>query len=123
MYGDSEVVRRRAAQLREQGGDIRALADRLVGRAEAIGWAGRAADSMRARIRERAAHLRVAAGIHESAADLLDQHGSAVEQGKETIASVSRKAEQLFADNAAPADFTPPPAGHKDWLDVTLPGL
>ena len=49
MYGDSGVMRKRAAQLREQGGDIRALADHLVAQTESIAWTGRAADAMRER--------------------------------------------------------------------------
>ena len=32
MYGDSDVVRRHAARLREQGDDMRVLADQLVAR-------------------------------------------------------------------------------------------
>ena len=34
MYGDTEVMRRRAAQLCEQGVGLRALADQLVARTE-----------------------------------------------------------------------------------------
>ena len=58
MYGDSGVMRKRAAQLREQAGDIRALADHLVAQTEGVAWTGRAADAMRERVRDRAAHLR-----------------------------------------------------------------
>ena len=61
MYGDTAAGRKRVAELREQGGDIRALAARLVSQAEAVPWHGKAADSMRERIRERAGHLRAAA--------------------------------------------------------------
>ena len=35
MYGDTDVIRRRAAELREQGVDLRGLADRLVARTDA----------------------------------------------------------------------------------------
>jgi hypothetical protein len=45
MYGDSVAMRRRVGQLREQGRDIRAAADRLVARNEAVPWSGRAADA------------------------------------------------------------------------------
>src|SRR6478672_3009808 len=69
MYGDTAAGRKRVAQLREQGGDIRALAARLVARAEAVPWHGKAAEAMRERIRERAGHLRAAAAQHEVAAD------------------------------------------------------
>ena len=63
MYGDSEIIRRRATQLRDQGADVRALADELVARVEGLGWTGRAADAMRERVTDRASHLRVAAEI------------------------------------------------------------
>ena len=36
MYGESDVVRKHAARLREQGEDIRALADQLVARSETL---------------------------------------------------------------------------------------
>lgn len=151
MYGDTDVMRRRAAQLREQGGDIRALADQLVARTESLGWTGRAADSLRERIRERAAHLREAAARHDTAADSLERHLLEVERLEDVIAGLERRATHLVADARTrvarveahadadreagdvrrtpdPADqtlaaFTPPPSGHKDWLTVTLPGL
>ena len=47
MYGDTAAGRRRVAQLREQAGDVRALAARLVSQAEAVPWHGKAADAMR----------------------------------------------------------------------------
>lgn len=145
MYGDSDVTRRRVAQLREQSGDIRALADRLVSRAEAVPWRGRAADAMRERIKERAAQLRDAAGQHETAAESLARHAGEVDSAKDTIDTRQRKATILVEDarsraataDVAPPDeaisapeedetllaFSPPPAGHKDWLTITLPGL
>jgi uncharacterized coiled-coil DUF342 family protein len=148
MYGDSDVMRRRADQLREQAVDLRALADQLVAQTEAIGWTGRAADSMRERVRERATHLRSAAADHDTAADSLDRHVQEVDTLKDAIADAERKATTLVADartrvaridaanEAEPdvrrvpdpddrthADFTPPPSGHKDWLAVSLPGL
>ena len=58
MYGDTAAMRKRAAQLREQGTDVRALADRLVASVEALAWTGRAANDMRARVQDRANHLR-----------------------------------------------------------------
>jgi hypothetical protein len=148
MYGDSDVMRRRADQLREQAVDLRALADQLVAQTEAIGWTGRAADSMRERVRERASHLRSAAADHDTAADSLDRHLQEIDTLKDAIADAERKAATLVADartrvtridaanEAEPdvqrvpdpddrtlADFTPPPSGHKDWLAVSLPGL
>jgi uncharacterized protein YhaN len=144
MYGDTAAGRKRVAQLREQGGDIRALAARLVAQAEAVPWHGKAADAMRERIKERADHLRAAAGHHETAADSLGRHLQEVDTLKEAIDVRAHKAATLVEDartrtseagspdDAAgqvdPTDatllaFDPPPAGHKDWLTITLPGL
>jgi chromosome segregation ATPase len=120
MYGDSDVMRKHADRLREQGADIRALADQLVSQAEAVTWAGRAGDSMRERIRERAARLREAAERHEVAADSLDDHTQTVDELKDTIAEAERRATALVEDGALPS-FEPPAPGHKDWLAVTLP--
>ncbi len=143
MYGDSAATRKRVAQLREQGGDIRASADRLVSQAESVPWHGRAAESMRARIQDRANRLKVAAGHHESAADSLAHHAGEVDARKDAIETTRAKANSLTTDAASrvaalahedpprePSDedaalvaFVPPPAGHKDWLSVELPGL
>lgn len=125
MYGDTAAARRRVGQLREQAGDVRALADRLVGQAESVPWHGRAAEAMRHRIKERAAHLRAAAAAHDTAADSLAKHLSDVDDLKDVIEQRQRKATSMLehGDVEAPAGFTPPPDGHKDWLDVTLPGL
>ena len=145
MYGDTAAGRKRVAQLREQGGDIRALASRLVSQAEAAPWHGKAADAMRERIRERANHLRVAAAHHESAAESLARHLAEVDSLKEAIDTRSHKATSLVEDartraseagtgpDGTPGEpdetdstllaFDPPPAGHKDWLTVNLPGL
>ena len=149
MYGDTDALRRRADQLREQGVDVRALADQLVAQTENLGWSGRASESMRLRIRERAAHLRGAAGEHDTAADTLDHHVQEVGRLQDAIADRERKATSLIAeaktrvaqvaaanegadpavrrvadaDDLVLAAFTPPPPGHKDWLAVDLPGL
>ena len=145
MYGDTAAGRRRVAQLREQGGDIRAMAARLVSQAEAVPWHGKAADAMRERIQERADHLRTAAAHHETAADTLARHLGEVDGLKESIEMRSHQATSLVqeartrAGESAPAAdgtpvepgdtdaallaFDPPPAGHKDWLTVDLPGL
>jgi hypothetical protein len=124
MYGDTDVMRRRAAQLREQGVDIRAMADRLVAQTEGIGWTGRAAESLSERMRERAAHLRDVAARHDGAAESLEAHLHEVDRLKDAIAATERKADVLLAETpSAPDAFTPPPPGHKDWLAVELPGL
>lgn len=152
MYGDTEVLRRRVDQLREQAVDIRGLADQLVARTESTGWSGRAADSMRVRVTERATHLRGAAAQHETAADSLERHLHEVETQQEAIAGIERRAADLVTEartrlgdvdkrnDLAAADaagvriepdpddvtlgaFDPPGHGHRDWLGVELPGL
>ena len=147
MYGDTAVIRRRVSQLREQGADIRALADHLVGQAEQVTWSGRAADAMRERVRDRATQLHDCASRHEGAADSLDRHLQEVDGSKDSIAQLERRATSLVADARARvaridshddpagvtrtasdedrqlAGFTPPPPGHRDWLTVELPGL
>ncbi|PVG82362.1 hypothetical protein DDE18_12845 [Nocardioides gansuensis] len=140
MYGDSATARKRVTQLREQAGDIRALAERLVAQAEAVPWHGRAADAMRARIKERAAHLRRAAGLHETAAESLARHVNEADTLKDAIETLEHKARALTTDarariaqlehDATPSEedlqlaaFEAPPSGHKDWLTTTLPGL
>jgi len=151
MYGDSGVMRKRAAQIREQATDIRAMADQLVAQTESVAWTGRAADAMRERIRDRAANLRDVAGAHDTAADSLERHLLEVDVLKDQIADTERKTDKLVADARArvarienaddpegvpvsvhrapdPEDetlnaFAPPPSGHKDWLTVNLPGL
>ena len=147
MYGDTLVMRRRAAQLREQGEDIRTMAEQLVTRSDEVGWTGRAADAMRDRVRERAAHLRDAANAHDVAAASLERHLGECDRLTESIAGIERRASSLVADartrvarlqtsgdddavrptatreDQALVAFAPPPSGHKDWLDVELPGL
>jgi len=147
MYGDTAAMRKRAAQLREQGTDVRALADRLVASVEALAWTGRAAADMRARIQDRASHLRDCATQHENAAESLERHLAEIDRLKDSIAGIERKVGSLVTDARGriaelsrhdhpsgivrePTDadrvldqFTPPPPGHKDWLTVTLPGL
>jgi hypothetical protein len=147
MYGDTAVMRKHAAAMRDQGADLRAMADHLVGQAEQIGWTGRAAEAMRERVRERAAHLRGCASSHDGAADSLEKHLQDVDQTKDAIAEIERKATSLVAEaqtrvasvdayddpagverrasdeDRQLADFTPPPSGHRDWLTTELPGL
>jgi len=122
MYGDTDVMRKQAGRLREQGGEIRAMADQLVAQAEAVTWAGRAGDAMRERVRERATRLREAADDHDTAADSLETHLQLVDELKDSIAEVERRATALVDDGALP-QFEPPAPGHKDWLAVTLPGV
>jgi len=122
MYGESDVVRKHAARLREQGEDIRALADQLVARSETLHWSGRAADAMRERVRERATRLREAAARHETAAASLETHCVDVDGLKDAILEVERRSRALVSDGVL-EDFDAPASGHKDWLGVTLPRL
>jgi hypothetical protein len=127
MYGDTLVMRKRAAQLREQGEDIRAMAEQLVHHSGEVahesGWTGRAADAMRERVRDRAAHLREAANAHDTAAASLEKHLTECDRLGDAISEIERKASTLVAEEESLAGFTPPPPGHKDWLTVELPGL
>lgn len=150
MYGETDVMRRRVRELRDQGTDVRMLADRLVAQTDAVGWSGRAAASLRERIRDRAAHLRAAASRHDAAADSLERHLHEVDRIKEAIAATERRTRDLVAEahtratrlEAAGADATDPgvrrelteadralvdldlPApGHRDWLGVSPPRL
>jgi hypothetical protein len=140
MYGDTVVMRKRAGQLREQGADIRAAAERLVARSEAVPWRGRAAEAMRERVKERAGHLCAAAHAHDTAADSLERHLAEVDRLKESIAEAERRVggqvveaqhhvEATSYDDSAATDHdralatvTVPPSGHADWLTLELPG-
>ncbi|WP_203337440.1 hypothetical protein [Nocardioides limicola] len=136
MYGDDDVIRHRIGQLREQGTDLRSLADQLVARVDGSNWTGRAGESLRGRVRDRAALLRASAGDHDTAADTLAHHLTTVEDTRDTITGIERRAGALLTEARARAEagtddpsdaalltFTPPPAGHRDWLDLDLPGL
>jgi len=123
MYGDTLVMRKRAVQLREQGDDLRAMAEQLVARSDEIAWTGRAADAMRNRVRDRATHLRETARAHDTAADSLTRHLTECDRLVEAIAGIERRASSLVAEDRALAAFVPPPPGHRDWLDIDLPGL
>ena len=114
MYGDTDVMRARADQLREQALDLRTTADRLVTHAEGAAWARRAAEAMRGRIRDRGVALRATAERHDAAADSLLKHASEIERLKDAIAAAERRAtvRELAGDL--------PPSGHKDWLELEI---
>jgi hypothetical protein len=147
MYGDTRIIRSLADELREQAADIALEADRLIGLADDCPWTGWAADAMRRRSRDRAATLRRTAHGHEEAADALRRHAEEVDRAKELIDAIEKKVLGLVTaarDRLAGlgrdllagvrdvlpdrsdellARFVPPPPGHRDWLDVDLPGL
>lgn len=148
--GDTELVRRRVQQLRDQGSDVQLMADQLVARVDALGWTGRAADSMRDRVGERARHLRRAADHHVAAADALADHVGAVDRVRDEIAAIElrthalrddararvRAIEEANAERAAAGGVVvepdradtallaldPPPPGHPAWLALEIPG-
>lgn len=138
MYGDTDVVRALARQMRARGADIRSEADDLLARAEAVPWSGLAADAMRRLARDHAGGLRRCAEEHESAADALERHARQVEHLEEVIAAIERKVGHLLdsaagglaglVDHVVPGSvadwlhhFDPPPHGSREWLDVHLP--
>jgi hypothetical protein len=150
MYGDTTVIRGLARRLRDQGADIRAEADSLVGRAEAVPWSGLAADAMRSLARAHAGDLRSCADLHSEAADALDHHAREVDRLEDLIASIERRVHGLLdgalhaaghavghalgglthvLSHVAPdplehwaQHFVPPPHGSREWLDVHVPG-
>ena len=138
MYGDTTVIRGLARGLRKQGQEIQAEADALVGRAEAVPWAGLAADAMRRLAQDHAGALRTCAGLHEDAAEALERHAREVDHLKDLIAAAERRVLRVLDDvggvvhslvsHVVPdaADhwldgFVPPPHGSKGWLDVHVP--
>jgi len=115
MYGDVAVMRRRVGELREQAHEVRSAAQSLVAQAEGVPWTGRAADTMRERIRDRAVRMRDAARLHEEAADSLEKHLTEVEHLTDAISAAEHRHRTAEADGAPADDGTPPP-GHRDWL-------
>ncbi|MCY4726271.1 hypothetical protein NYO98_08275 [Nocardioides sp. STR2] len=146
MYGDTAAIRRLARKMSEQGDDIRLDADRLVSASRLVLWDGRAAQAMRERMAERALALRRTADRHDDAARALRRHADEVDRLTDLIREVAHRVRGLvegararladlagrvadLAGAAAPdpldqalAEFRPPPDGHRDWLDVRVPG-
>lgn len=133
MHGDPAAIRRLADVLRDQGGDIRAEADRLVALTEATAWTGLAADALRSRVRDRAAALRRTAVRHADAAATLERHADEVAERQELIRSTERRVARLLHDARSRLDglgerwlpdrIVLPPSGHHDWLALDVPGL
>jgi hypothetical protein len=132
MYGDATAIRRLAGGLREQAGEIRTEADRLVSRTDAAGWLGEAGDALRGRVRDRAVALRRSAGLHDDAADALERHAREVERLHRLIEEIERRVHRLVEAARDKVDdwttgwlerFEPPPRGSRRWLEVEVPGL
>ena len=130
MYGDPTAIRRLAAGLREQAGEIRGEADRLVVRTATAGWLGRGGDALRGRARERALDLRRAAALHDDAAEALERHADEVDRLQRLIEEVERRARRLVDAARDRLDdwvsgwldvFDPPPRGSVRWLEVEVP--
>ena len=130
MYGDPTAIRRLAAGLREQAGEIRGEADRLVARTDAAGWLGSGGDALRARAGERALDLRRAATLHDAAADAVERHAHEVDRLQRLIEEIEGRARRLV--EAAPDRlddwvagwldaFEAPPRGSVRWLEVEVP--
>ena len=124
MYGDTTVIRGLARGLREQGQEIQAEADALVGRAEAVPWAGFAADAMRRLAQDHASGLRTCAGLHEDAAEALERHAREVDHLKDLIAAAERRVLRMLDDvggvvHSLVSHVVPDAADH--WLDVHVP--
>ena len=146
MYGDTGVMRKRAAQLREQGATSARRPTSSSPRSTPSRWTGRAADAMRERIRDRAAHLREVAAAHDSAADSLERPPQQVECSRTRSPRTERKTDKLATDararvaqaraaddpdgvHRAPdpedrvlAGFTPPPSGSQGLAHRRAPG-
>jgi hypothetical protein len=132
MYGDPTAIRRLASGLRELAGEIRAEADRLVSRTDAIGWLGEAGCALRERVRDRALALRRSAALHDDAADALERHAREVERLQRLIEEIERRVIR-FVDAARDKlddwtaawlqRFEPPPRGSRLWLEVEVPRL
>jgi uncharacterized protein YukE len=132
MYGNTSTIRALAGALRDRAEEIRAAAERLAARADAVRWHGLAADAMRRHAHERAAALRRTAALHDDAADALDRHAREIDRLKDLIAAIERRVCRLLdaaRDRLVPDQleglfhrFVPPPPGSRDWLSVDLPG-
>jgi uncharacterized protein YukE len=138
MYGDTAAIRAHARRMRERAGDIRAEADALAGCADAVHWAGLAADAMRRVATEHAYDLRRCAEAHADAAEALERHAREVDCLKELIVTIEHRVLGLI-DSATSGlaglvghvvpdavdrwvhAFEPPPHGSREWLDVRLP--
>jgi uncharacterized protein YukE len=85
MYGDTTTIRALAGRLRERADEIRDLAATLTTRADAVPWAGLAADAMRAHTQLRVGALLHTAGLHDDAAEALERHAREVDRLKDLL--------------------------------------
>ena len=145
MYGNPAAIRRLAQKMRDRSSDLRRQGDDLVSRTESHSWVSLAADRMRESAAEMAGKLRSTAADYDEAAERLDAHAREVQRLLDLIEEIERKVTNMVSEardriaSAAKAiadgvkglvsgaddafdkmldAFDPPPAGHKDWLDV-----
>ncbi len=131
MTADPAAIRRLARDLRAQGDDVRAEADRLVALTEAAGWRGRAGEALLGRVRERAGALWRTAARHEDAAAALERHADVVEERRRLLHAVQLQVGELLETaRTLPGrvpevleQFVPPPPDDPAWLDVDVPVL
>ena len=149
MYGDTLVMRRRAAQLREQGEDIRTMAEQLVTRSDEVGVAGRGVPPTPCGTgsasapptcatpptpttsrppRSRSTSASATGSPSPSPASSAGPRPSWPTPAPASPGCRARPDDDAVRPTATREDqalvaFAPPPSGHKDWLDVELPGL
>jgi hypothetical protein len=128
------VVRALAQAMREQAAAIHGEAADLLAAAEAVPWAGLAADAMRRVARDHAAALTASAQAHQNAAAALERHAREVDQVKSLIAAAEQQVHAALSAVTAGASGLGgrvghwlahadlPPPGHLGWLDVRVPG-
>src|SRR4051794_34402382 len=97
MYGDTEAIRGLARTMRQEAAALRAEADILLIRAEAVAWQGLAAEAMRTTVRAQVASLRRTATLADDAAAALDEHADEVDRLKALIAAIEHRALALVA--------------------------
>lgn len=85
MIGDPSAIRALARPLRRRADEVRDLADRLVGAAQATRWEGIAAEAMRGAVRGSAGGLRRTADVHDDAADALERYADDVAAAQAVI--------------------------------------
>jgi hypothetical protein len=96
MFGDTSAIRAMARSMHLRADDLRAEADELAGRTEAVPWTGLAADAMRRAAGRHAAGLRSCAAAHDGAAEALDRHAHEVDRRKDLIAGAESRAYHLL---------------------------
>lgn len=85
MYGDTNRLRAKAAELRTVADDLRGRARTMIDDAANVAWTSPAADALRARVTTTADDLGRRASQVDDAADALEQHARRVDEVKQAI--------------------------------------